>query len=309
MKAWFIGFDIATLFVVIALLRLCNKPASLCVIYAWCPLLLKEVANSGHLDAVAVFVTTLAVYLVARFLANTAVPFRLTRPTIIHLGLIGGVLALAVGAKLYPVVLAPLFLLAIARKCGWRIALIPATVFVISTVALLSSMFPSEKTSPGKQLRSDPSLGVVTFLRRWEMNDYIFLLVIENLKPTADRGPHETAWFTVVPESARQAVVNSVSSRFDIAPAEVPFLFARALTATIFIVVAMALAWRTAPKDISRFCESDCSASLFRMPLRESTRSAISAARSKPIELCRNDTCLPSGDAGVRRCGRFVGPA
>ncbi len=262
MKAWFIGFDIATLFVVIALLRLCKKPASLCVIYAWCPLLMKEVANSGHLDAVAVFVTTLAVYFVVRFLLWHRLPscdeektanWKLAR--LIYLGLIGVVLALAVGAKLYPVVLAPLFLFVIAKTCGWRIVLVPTTVFAVSTVVLLSSMFVGEKASPGKQLHSDPSRGVVTFLRRWEMNDYLFLLVIENLKPTAGRGAHEIAWFTVVPESGRQAVVNLVSSQFDIAAPEVPFFVARALTAALFIIVAMVIAWRTASDDISRFCE------------------------------------------------------
>ena len=95
MKAWFIAFDIATLFVVVALLRLCNKPPSLCVIYAWCPLLMKEVANSGHLDAVAVFLTTLAVYLLVRWLAKTTMPIRWSRLTTFRMGSIGIVLALS----------------------------------------------------------------------------------------------------------------------------------------------------------------------------------------------------------------------
>ncbi len=73
MKVWLIGFDLATLLVVVSLLRLCRQPIALCLIYGWCPLLLKEVANSGHLDAIAVFLTTLAVYLGARLLAPNGI--------------------------------------------------------------------------------------------------------------------------------------------------------------------------------------------------------------------------------------------
>jgi len=70
MKGWLLTFDMATLVVVLALLRTCRLPLGLSVAYAWCPLLLKEVANSGHLDTIAVCLTTAAVYLVARLLAK-----------------------------------------------------------------------------------------------------------------------------------------------------------------------------------------------------------------------------------------------
>jgi hypothetical protein len=248
MKAWFIGFDMATLFVVIALLRLLNKPVGLCAIYAWCPLLMKEVANSGHLDAIAVFLTTLSVYLVTRFLVKKM--DSLDRwATIIQPALIAMVLGSAVGAKLFPVILVPLIALAVARKTGWQFVFVPAAVFAVTTAALLSYMMPGEKPD------DDPSRGVATFLRHWEMNDFIFLTIIENLKPTADRGPHEIAWFTVMPESARQAVVG-LAMRFNLPPPEAPFLVARALTAIAFMVTALVIAWRMArPENAGRFCE------------------------------------------------------
>lgn len=98
-KAWFVAFDLATLVLVVKLLRLCQQPVGLCLIYAWCPLLLKEVANSGHLDAVAVFLTTLAVYMAFRlFVRNDS-----RRGPIAATACASGVtivLALAVGAKL-----------------------------------------------------------------------------------------------------------------------------------------------------------------------------------------------------------------
>jgi len=89
-KAWLIGFDIATPLVVIALLRLAGKPIQWCVINAWCPLLMKEVANGGHLDAIAVFLTTFAVYLLALSLSSRRSLFT---------SLASFVLALAVGAN------------------------------------------------------------------------------------------------------------------------------------------------------------------------------------------------------------------
>lgn len=256
MKAWFIGFDIATLFAVIALLRLCNMPVGFSVIYAWCPLLMKEVANSGHLDAVAVLLTTLAVYLVAKFMASRAIESRgwsaIMGPATSQLALIAIVLALAVGAKLYPIILAPLLWLALVRRCGWRMIVVPTALFMITTAALLSSMAPSAKPD------NDPSRGVVAFLRHWEMNDFIFLVIIENIKPTGDRGADEIAWFTVIPESARQSVVD-LATEFNIPPTETPFLIARVLTVFAFVLTALVIAWRAAipesPRSTARFCE------------------------------------------------------
>src|SRR5207245_2713571 len=40
MKAWFVACDLLTLWVVIQLLKLSNRPIGLTVVYAWCPLLM-----------------------------------------------------------------------------------------------------------------------------------------------------------------------------------------------------------------------------------------------------------------------------
>ena len=94
LKAVFLLFDLATLLLVMALLRHTSLPIGLSLLYGWCPLLIKEFANSGHLDAIAVMLTTLAVYLVitGRMLSCIAAVI---------------VLPLAIGAKLYPLVLMP----------------------------------------------------------------------------------------------------------------------------------------------------------------------------------------------------------
>lgn len=256
MKAWLIGFDVATLLVVVALLRRCGMSAGLCVIYAWCPLIMKEFANSGHLDAIAVFLTTLGLYLVVCcFDLQSADRQRRTGWTMYSL-LSAVVLGLAVGAKLYPIILAPLVFFTLLRKFGWRVTIAPSVVFVVTTVIVLFPMFPGSGSVSDHDQVDDPSLGVVTFLRQWEMNDFLFLIAIENLKPTTHLGPHAIAWFSVVPESIRESLVGAFSSTLDISPGEAPFMLARGGTAAIFFGVAMALAWWGSATTSLRFGEA-----------------------------------------------------
>ncbi len=301
MKAWLLGFDLATLLVVIQLLKLCQKPVELCVIYAWCPLLLKEIANSGHLDAVAVFLTTLAVYLAASGLPSADGRRRRSMTARFLPTLAAIVLALAVGAKLYPIVLAPLFFLVFARQLGWRRVLLPSAAFAAITVLVLWPMLPraapipqtpknvvlntsalesqtrenegAHDAGPGSQLQStqslpppaiqtpaalvDPSLGMKTFLRRWEMNDLIFLVLVENLKPMHKVAADHVAWFSVAPEAWRVSLNKRVAEVFGVEMREAPFFTARAITAAVFLVVAIALAWRAArTSNPTNLCEA-----------------------------------------------------
>lgn len=58
LKGFLLAFDLATLLLVVSLLRRLQLPPSWCLAYAWCPLVVKEFANSAHLDSIAVFFTT-----------------------------------------------------------------------------------------------------------------------------------------------------------------------------------------------------------------------------------------------------------
>jgi hypothetical protein len=62
MKSWVTAFDLLTLFLLIRILRHLGKPVGWAVAYGWCPLVVKEFANTGHLDSIAVCLTTAAVY-------------------------------------------------------------------------------------------------------------------------------------------------------------------------------------------------------------------------------------------------------
>ena len=238
MKVWLIGFDLATLFLVIKLLSLCRLPVGLSLIYAWCPLLMKEIANSGHLDTIAVFLTTLFVYGLVRLLKRTSEVGNLDggreiskRGLTRSLALLGFVLATAVGAKLYPIVLMPLFFLFVFSRFGWRNLIVPGFVFSISTLIFIWPMLPSGtevslNSAPRseqnvlanhKQVvgRSDPSLGIQEFLKTWEINDLIFMVIVENLKPAEQHPGNRHVWFSVFPDQMRESTIDFTESSLE----------------------------------------------------------------------------------------------
>jgi hypothetical protein len=203
MKAWFVACDLLTLAVVIRLLRLSDRPLGLALVYAWCPLLIKEIANSGHLDSLAFLLTTFSLYLAAQVLYAPQ-QIRSVQLTAIASA---AVLAFAVGAKLYPVILAPLLLISFVRRLGFWRSLVPALAFGILVAALALPMWPQGRTLasipaldegqspvtigdapplPPEDISlepRDPSQSVRAFLSKWEMNDFLFLLVVENVRP------------------------------------------------------------------------------------------------------------------------------
>jgi hypothetical protein len=264
MKAWFVLFDLLTIVVVIKLLWVCGRPPSAVVIYAWCALVIKEIANSGHLDSLAVLLTTLSCYLAAKALfppvANSRWPRR---------GAVGAafVLGLAVGAKLYPLALAPLLLGAIALRRGWRDAFAASLAFVATTLLVLLPMFPSRMGAAWKPPASveqagadqppsppedtdlaprDPSQSVRAFLSYWEMNDFLFLLVMENVRPTAHLPPDQRAWFSLVPESWRASLTRLLVEQFGLDSDLAGFVFTRVMTSLAFLILAGVFAYRGA---------------------------------------------------------------
>jgi alpha-1,6-mannosyltransferase len=93
MKFIFLLFDIGVLFLIIGLLKHFNKDPCFSLIYGWSPLVLKEIANSGHYDSIPIFFTMLSIFL---FFKRH------------HMAGIGA-LALATLSKFFSVVLLPFF--------------------------------------------------------------------------------------------------------------------------------------------------------------------------------------------------------
>ena len=94
MKCVLTLLDIATIFIVLQWLRVTGRSEWLFLGYAWNPLVILEVAHSGHIDGLGVFWIALCAYWMTRRRTSlAAVAF-----------------TLAAATKLLPIVLAPLFL-------------------------------------------------------------------------------------------------------------------------------------------------------------------------------------------------------
>ncbi len=294
MKALLTVFDIATCMLVVVLLAALGRHVGWTIAYAWSPLVLKEIANSGHLDSIAVCLTTaalvcLAIPLSARWEQSSS---RGTRLAVVAFGL----LALAVGAKLYPIVLLPLFVVHTSVRLGWRAtaggtALFAATMALVllpmisgrsSEVACLSpvesagltnpqagdppivtqadldaALLHTSVTGPSAGSSGDSLAGLRVFFSRWEMNDFLFLLLVENLKP-ADRASMETRpWFSVVPEGWRQALTQPIGKMLGTNQETAAFLLTRLLTMSVFVALALQFARRAAnERSVDRLLEA-----------------------------------------------------
>jgi alpha-1,6-mannosyltransferase len=112
MKSVLTILDMGTIFLVWRWLRLTGRPEWLVLGYAWNPLVILEIAHSGHIDALGAFWIAAAAYLMARQRRSLAAV----------------AYTLAVATKLLPLVLAPLF---IGRVRVRDIALGAATLILL----------------------------------------------------------------------------------------------------------------------------------------------------------------------------------
>jgi alpha-1,6-mannosyltransferase len=93
-KAIMVFFDLLTLLVLVALLQTRRLNLSRIIVYAWNPLVIFEIAYSGHLEGLTVFLMVVAFYLYAVHKKISAII----------------VLALSAAVKLYPALLLPALL-------------------------------------------------------------------------------------------------------------------------------------------------------------------------------------------------------
>jgi len=111
MKTVMVLFEGLTMYALIQLLAALGIRREQSLLYAWCPLLIWEIAGSGHLDSVAMALIALALLARARN----------------HPIATGLFLALAILTKMYPIILLP----ALYRRGDWKM---PATVAALIAV-------------------------------------------------------------------------------------------------------------------------------------------------------------------------------
>ncbi|MDH3718472.1 MAG: hypothetical protein OES79_10175, partial [Planctomycetota bacterium] len=282
-KSVFLLFDLGTLGLILALLQTTGRHLGWSLAYAWCPLVIKEIANSGHLDAIAVFFCVAAIFVAVR--AAAAADTRVTA-SIARFSTAGILLALAVGAKLYPIVLAPWLAALCLKRLGPVRSLAVAIASLAAVLLLLYPMWPHRSASPPTLVADskvadlnvaasnvaasnvadlagtdEPPLpppeldinphsaerGLTTFLRRWEMNDFLFMLLFENLRPGDDStaAAPSAAWFCVVPDGLRRAAIVPLAAGTGLDVRETAFHVTRLIMAMALIAVAVWAALRT----------------------------------------------------------------
>lgn len=224
LKALLLTFDLGTVAVLIALLRRLQLPASWCLAYAWCPLVVKEVANSGHLDSIAVFFTTLALYVLVR------------SSTLAAACAAAACLGLGVLAKSYPVVLLPAVAAWLLARLRGR-ALVP---LMLVPAVVVAGYLPFLGRPVADS--ASPATGLGAFLTQWETNDFLFMLVYDNLKPPGETaGPH-----VIVPEAWRSAL--HLDRWHDVIglplKAQTAFVLTQALMGGVLLVLAARWAWQ-----------------------------------------------------------------
>jgi hypothetical protein len=151
LTAWRIvlsAFDVLAALAVLGILRAAALPSSLAFVYLWNPLLVAESYGGGHVDLLA-----------AAMLAMFAWALVTRRPL-----LAAAVLAIAVGVKLWPVLLLPFLLRPLWGK--WRRLAASAAVFV----ALLALMGAAFAEAFGRASDS----GLLTYSRIWSGQSGIF---------------------------------------------------------------------------------------------------------------------------------------
>jgi hypothetical protein len=259
LKGVLLLFDLATIGLVIGLLRNLGQPPARALAYAWCPLVLKEFANTGHLDAIAVCFTAAVFWLLTlpRAEKQTSATHcqSSTRPRWcdwLAAGLWGG----AVLAKLYPVVLAPVLLAFWWRRVRWRTSGLFAA-FALVVLGGFATLPPNSKAAKADAVavaEHSSFSGLGEFLRRWEMNDLLFSIAYENSRlRSADNGGNEP-WYSVLPATAREHL-NSTLARLaggvglDIPASRLAFLFTQVMAAATVFALACLLALLRWPDD------------------------------------------------------------
>lgn len=230
LKAWLVLFDLIICGLIAWMLRRMKQPWHWGLLYWWNPLILKEIANSGHLDVIA------ACFVLAGLACLLQTSYRPVR------WLLAAVLCLSlgVGAKLFPMLLIPLVLIVVYKRHGLYAAFGCLLAGTFCCTALLSPMLLNLASEQPTATNS-----LTTFLTHWEMNDLLFQFVLENLKPT-EAIDQPTPWFVLIPNAWRTVLITQMTTLTEMEPNRAAFLMARILTLGSWLMISLAACFQLA---------------------------------------------------------------
>ena len=159
LRVAFLFFDIGVCLVIIGLLRHLDLSPVWVLIYAWSPMVIKEVMNSPHYDVVPTFLLVLALFALV------------TDRRLLAFSSLGG----AILGKVFPLVLLPLFAYRTWRQHGLRTG---CGGLAVTSLVIYSGYAPF--VSAGSGLWQ----GSITFAEQWQTNSFVFPLL---LQLTSDR--------------------------------------------------------------------------------------------------------------------------
>lgn len=153
--------DLLVIVLLLYLLRLLIVPSYRVILYAWNPLILKEVINSIHLDVLVALFLILLLVGCSRFKASGS------RWWVAASGLAWG---MAVMTKIYPLLLGPACFIWLYRLSrGFRVPLLFSSM---AGLMIITTLVPFFGTGVGQLTE-----GVLTFASSWRMNEGAFALV------------------------------------------------------------------------------------------------------------------------------------
>jgi len=153
MKLMLLAFDVGVIFLLLSLLPKLNRPPEWCLVYAWSPLVIKEIANSGHADAVSAFLLVGVLWLIEQQRRSWS----------------AATLAFLTLTKFFGALLLPLF----HQIWRWRHFGLFAGMILLLYLPFLS-------------VEVNPFQGFMKFSSEWEFNGWIFNGARRTIKQIAD---------------------------------------------------------------------------------------------------------------------------
>ncbi len=144
-------FDLAVLWLILLMLKCFNLNPLYSIIYAWSPLVIKEIINSLHIESIPLLFLTCSIYFLIKSSHRVSI----------------FTYSLSILSKYYSLMLLPIFF-AVIRKDGWS-KLFTTAIILLFTLLIFCFPFIDNEWSMFD--------GLIIYGNQWERNDSLFAVV------------------------------------------------------------------------------------------------------------------------------------